>query len=226
MTVREDQQGHRARLRDRFLNGGAQAIHDYELLELMLFSANPRGDVKPLAKELLRRFKSFGGVINASPLELLQVKDLGKSGIAMLKAVQLAAQLLLKEGFQEKPLLDSWHHVVDYCKITMGHLKIEQLRLLFLDHHHQLLADEVHQQGTINHTPVYIREVIKRALELGAAGLVVVHNHPTGDPTPSQDDIDVTKEMHEAALRLGIIVHDHIIIGQNKHTSFRLQGML
>lgn len=222
----DHQQGHRSRLRDRFLNGGASALNDYELLEIILFAANPRGDVKPLAKELLKTFGSFSGVFHASTHDLLKVKALGRAGVAALKAVHLACQLLLKENFKKRPLLFSGQEVVDYCKITMAHLQIEQLRLLFLDRQHQLIAEEVQQEGTIDHTPVYIREVIKRALELGASGLVVVHNHPSGDPTPSRADIKVTRDMQEAAATMGIIVHDHIIIGQNRHTSFRTQGLI
>ena len=226
MSTLDHQQGHRARLRERFLTGGSSAVSDYELLEIILFAANPRSDVKPLAKELLKTFGSFSGVFQAAAHDLFKVKSLGKAGVAALKAVQMACQLLLKENFKDRPLLFSGQEVVDYCKLTMAHLRIEQLRLLFLDRQHQLIAEEVQQQGTIDHTPVYIREVIKRALELGAAGLVVVHNHPSGDPTPSRADIKVTRDMQEAAATMGIIVHDHIIIGQNRHTSLRTQGLI
>lgn len=226
MSTADHQQGHRGRLRDRFLKGGATALHDYELLEIILFAANARSDVKPLAKELLKTFGSFSGVFQASTYDLLKIKSLGNAGVAALKAVHVACQLLLKENFKERPLLLSGQEVVDYCKVTMAHLPIEQLRLLFLDRQHQLIAEEVQQQGTIDHIPVYIREVIKRALELGASGLVVVHNHPSGDPTPSKADIAATRDMQEAAATMGIIVHDHIIIGQNRHTSFRAQGLI
>jgi DNA repair protein RadC len=226
VSTADHQQGHRSRLRERFLNGGASAINDYELMEMILFAANPRGDVKPLAKDLIKTFGSFSAVFQASSHDLLKVKTLGKAGAAMLKAVQLASQMLVKENFKSRPLLFSGQEVIDYCKVTMAHLQIEQLRLLYLDRQHQLIAEEVQQQGTIDHTPVYIREVIKRALELGAAGLIVVHNHPSGDPTPSRADIQVTRDMQDAAATLGIIVHDHIIIGQNRHTSFRTQGLI
>jgi DNA repair protein RadC len=226
VSTNDHQQGHRSRLRERFLNGGASAISDYELLEMLLFAANPRGDVKPLAKDLIRIFGSFAGVFQATPNDLLKIKALGKAGAAMLKAVQLASQLLVKENFKTRPLFMSEEAVVDYCKVTMAHLTIEQLRLLFLDRQNQLIAEEVQQQGTIDHTPVYIREIIKRALELGASGLIVVHNHPSGDPTPSRADIQVTRDIREAAAVLGIIVHDHIIIGQNRFTSFKMQGLI
>lgn len=218
--------GHRQRLRDRFINGGPEAVADYELLELILFAAYPRGDVKPLAKELLKKFKSFSGVLRAGESELMQVKGFGQAGYAALKVIEYAAQKLLQNDLSDRPILSNWQHVLNYCKISMGHLKNEQLRLLFLDRHHRLICDEVQQEGTIDHTPVYIREVIKRALELGASGLIVVHNHPSGDPTPSKSDISVTQKIMEASEKLGILLHDHVIIAGSKHLSFRTQGLL
>ena len=218
--------GHRQRLRDRFINGGPESVAEYELLELVLFAAYPRGDVKPLAKDLLKKFKTFSGVIRASESELMQIKGFGQAGYAALKVVESAAQKLLQHDMSDRPILSNWQHVLNYCKATMGHLKNEQLRLLFLDRHHHLICDEVQQEGTIDHTPVYIREVIKRALELGASGLIVVHNHPSGDPTPSKADISVTQKIMEASEKLGILLHDHVIIAGHKHLSFRTQGLL
>lgn len=218
--------GHRARLRERFLMGGNEAVAEYELLELILFAAFPRGDIKPLAKDLLKAFKTFSGVIRASEGELLRFKGMGKAGVTALKVAEAAAQKLLLEKAQSGPLQSTLPQVIDYCKVAMGGLKNEQLRLLFLDKRHQIIADEVQQEGTVDHTPVYTREVIKRALELGASGLIIVHNHPSGDPTPSQSDIRVTKDIQDAAERLNIQVHDHIIIGKDTHVSFRAKGLL
>lgn len=218
--------GHRKRLRDRFLNGGADAVADYELLEMILFSAHPRGDVKPLAKQLLKVYKNFAGVIKANPQDLLKQPGVGEAAVSALKVIEASVIHMLRYELEESPILASGHQVLEYCKLTMGHLKNEQLRLLFLDRHNRLIADEVQQEGTIDHTPVYTREVIKRALELGASGMIVVHNHPTGDPTPSRSDITVTQEIKEAADRLGIFVHDHIIIGKSTHTSMRAKGLV
>ncbi|NCP62273.1 MAG: DNA repair protein RadC [Alphaproteobacteria bacterium] len=224
----EDQHrlGHRARLRERFLVGNVEAVADYELLELVLFAAFPRGDIKPLAKTLLKAFKTFSGVITASEIELLRYKGMGKAGVAALKVVEASAQKLLREKAQIGPLQSTFPQVIDYCKVAMGSLKNEQLRLLFLDKRHQIITDEVQQTGTVDHTPVYTREVIKRALELGASGLIIVHNHPSGDPTPSQADIKATRDIQSAAEKLNIQVHDHIIIAKDTHVSFRAKGLM
>jgi len=226
--VAEDQHrlGHRARLRERFLVGNVEAVADYELLELVLFAAFPRGDIKPLAKTLLKAFKTFSGVITASEIELLCYKGMGKAGVAALKVVEASAQKLLREKAQIGPLQSTFPQVIDYCKVAMGSLKNEQLRLLFLDKRHQIITDEVQQTGTVDHTPVYTREVIKRALELGASGLIIVHNHPSGDPTPSQADIKATRDIQSAAEKLNIQVHDHIIIAKDTHVSFRAKGLM
>ncbi len=226
MTQDQHRLGHRARLRERFLMGSIEAVAEYELLELILFAAFPRGDIKPLAKQLLKEFKTFSGVINASEIELLRFKGMGKSGVAALKVVAASAQKLLQEKTRIGPLQSTLPQVIEYCRVAMGSLKNEQLRLLFLDKKNQIITDEVQQEGTVDHTPVYTREVIKRALELGASGLIIVHNHPSGDPTPSQSDIRVTKDIQEAAERLSIQVHDHIIIGKDNHVSFRAKGLL
>lgn len=222
----EHQKGHRSRLRARFMKAGLRGIADYELLELVLFAAYPRGDVKPLAKELLAHFKTFTGVIHASEIELLRIKGIGPAAVATLKIAGAFGEKLLQEGLQRGPVNSNLEKVVDYCRLAMEHLREEQLRLLFLDKKYQLIADEVQQTGTVDHTPVYPREVIKRALELGASGIILVHNHPTGDPTPSRADVEVTKEIQEACVKLGIEVHDHIIIGKKEHISFRAKGLI
>jgi DNA repair protein RadC len=213
-------------LRKRFLTGGLEAVADYELLELVLFAAFPRGDIKPLAKTLLKEFKSFSGVIRASEVELLRFKGMGAAGVTALKVIAASVQKLLQETAQAGPLQSTLPQVINYCRVAMGSLQNEQLRLLFLDKKNQIIRDEVQQEGTVDHTPVYTREVIKRALELGASGLIIVHNHPSGDPTPSQADIRVTRDIQEAAEKLSIQVHDHIIIAKDAYLSFRAKGLL
>jgi DNA repair protein RadC len=221
-----DYLGHRERLRSRFLKRGADAVGDYELLELLLFNARPRGDVKPLAKALLRRFGDIAGVISASPDELAQVSGLGKSSIATLKAVQAAALKLIIAPLSKRPVLASWQHLLDYYRASMAYLKVEQLRLIYLDRQNKLIADEVLQQGTVDHTPVYPREVVKRALDLGAAAIIMVHNHPGGDSRPSEADIAMTGQVAAAVSAIGIQLHDHVIIGRNGHSSFKSLGLL
>ncbi|MEE9139698.1 MAG: DNA repair protein RadC, partial [Alphaproteobacteria bacterium] len=186
--------GHRRRLRERFLKGGAEALGDYELLELVLFLAQPRRDVKPLAKQLLARFGGFAGVISAQPEALREVPGLGEGGVAALKSVQAAALRLVREEVAERPVIGSWDKLLAYCRASMGREQIEQFRLLFLDHKNRLIADELQQTGTVDHVPVYPREVVKRALSLGASAIIMVHNHPSGDPTPSKGDIEMTRE--------------------------------
>jgi DNA repair protein RadC len=218
--------GHRQRLRDRFLTGGPTALADYELLELLLYQAQPRGDVKPVAKTLIKRFGSFAGVLAATPGELREVKGVKDASIVALKAVEAAALLMARQELINRPILSSWKKLLDYCHAAMAHQKVEQFRLLFLDGKNALIADEVQQRGTINHTPVYPREVVKRALELGASAIIMCHNHPSGDPTPSEDDIAMTREIADAAERLGITLHDHVVIGRKGHRSFRSMGLL
>ena len=218
--------GHRERLRQRFLTAGPESLADYEMLELLLFQAIPRRDVKPLAKELIQKFGSFAAVISASPRELAETGDLGDSTIAVIKIVQAAALRLARIEVLSRPVLSSWQQLLDYCRSAMAREKTEQFRLLFLDRKNALLADEVQQRGTVDHTPVYPREVVKRALELGATALILVHNHPSGDPTPSRADIDMTREVVKAASALGITVHDHLIIGKTGEASFRSLGLL
>jgi len=221
-----DYLGHRKRLRERFLAGGPTALADYELLELLLSQAQPRGDVKPTAKALLRRFGSFGGVIAASPEALGEIEGMGDASIVALKAVQAAALLMQKQDIIQKPVLSSWKSVLDYCHSAMAHEPIEQFRLLFLDGKNALIADEKQSQGTVNHTPVYVREVAKRALALDASAVIMAHNHPTGDPSPSRDDVEMTKAVKIALEKIGIQLHDHIIVGRKGHVSLRSLGYL
>ena len=215
--------GHRKRLRERFRTSGAEALSDYELLEMVLFAAQPRSDVKPLAKSLLRQFGSFAEVVHAPEPLLRQIDGIGEVSISQLKVVAAAATRIAKGQLQERARLSSWNDVIDYCRTSMAFSDKEQFRLLFLDKKNQLIADEVQQTGTVDHTPVYPREVIKRALELSATALILVHNHPSGDPSPSQADIQMTKAIVAIATPLGIAVHDHIIVGKNGHAS--LKGM-
>jgi DNA repair protein RadC len=226
MDDKPDYLGHRARLRERFLKGGADALPDYELLELLLMQAQPRRDMKPLAKDLLRRFGSFQRVISADPQELLEVSGVGEAALVALKSVQAAALRLARAEAMDRPVMSSWQKVLDYCRASMAYGKTEQFRLLFLDRKNVLIADEVQQRGTVDHTPLYPREVVKRALELGASAIILVHNHPSGDPTPSKADIAMTREVIEAALKLGISVHDHIVIGASGHASLKSLGLI
>ncbi len=218
--------GHRQRLRERFLAAGEKGLQDYELLELVLFRAIPRRDLKPLAKQLIDQFGSFSEVISAPVERLREVEGLGEAAVIELKIVQAASLKLSQARVLNRPVLRSWAKVVDYCTASMAYDTTEQFRVLFLDHKHALVADEVQQRGTVNHTPVYPREVVKRALDLGASAIVLVHNHPSGDPTPSRSDIDMTKEIEEAARALKIQVIDHLIIGRGSHVSLRQTGLI
>ncbi len=213
--------GHRERLRDRFRNAGAEALSDYELLEMVLFRAMPRRDVKPLAKALIAHFGSFAEVVHAPPPRLREFAGLGEAAITEIKLIAAAASRVAKGQLKQRKLLSSWASVIDYCRTAMAFADKEQFRILFLDKRNQLIADEVQQIGTVDHTPVYPREVIKRALELSATAIIMVHNHPSGDPTPSSADIQMTKSVIEIASPLGISVHDHIIVGKNGHASLK-----
>jgi DNA repair protein RadC len=218
--------GHRQRLRERFLKGGEKSLPDYEIIELLLFGVIPRGDVKPLAKKLLQECGGLSGLLQADVERLKTISGVGEATITMLKAVQEAACRLVREDINVQPALHSWQAIVDYCRARMSHLTIEQFRLLFLDHKNKIIADEIQQQGTINRTPVFPREVVKRTLELGATSLIMVHNHPSGDPSPSQADIDITHKVIKAARELEIHVLDHLIIGRFGHTSLREQRLI
>jgi DNA repair protein RadC len=213
--------GHRERLRDRFHAAGPDALSDYELLEMVLFTARAQGDVKPLAKTLIKIFGSFGEVINAPEARLRQVKGVGDRTVTELKLIAAAASRIAKGQLKQRTMLSSWNDVIDYCRTSMAFADKEQFRILFLDKRNQLIADEVQQTGTVDHTPVYPREVIKRALELSATAILLVHNHPSGDPTPSQADIQMTRAIIDIATPLGIAVHDHIIVGKNGHASMK-----
>ena len=218
--------GHRARLRQRFLKGGADALADYELLELLLFQAIPRADVKPVAKALLARFGDFAAIMAADAKDLQEVKGVGESVAIALKTVQAAAVKMMRDEVADRPVIGSWKKLLAYCRASMGHEKTEQFRILFLDRKNQLIGDEVQQKGTVDHTPVYPREVAKRALELGASAIIMVHNHPSGDPTPSDADIAMTDEVEKALDALGISLHDHVVIGRKGHVSFKSAGLL
>ncbi len=218
--------GHRQRLRDRFLKGGADALPDYELLELILFRAIPRRDTKPLAKALIERFGGFNEAISAPIERLLDVQGVSQAVAAELKIVQAASLRLAQAQVLERPAISSWKAMIDYCTAAMAYENNEQFRILFLDRKNILIADEIQSRGTIDHTPVYPREVVKRALELGASAIILVHNHPSGDPTPSRADVDMTKRIEDAAKPLGVMVHDHLVIGKGNHASLRQLGLL
>ena len=218
--------GHRERLRRRFREAGADAPPDYELLEMILFRAVPRRDTKPLAKAILAHFGSFAEALNAPEERFKEVPGLGEAAITEIKLVRAAALRLMRGEVLERPVLASWSQVLDYCRASMGFEAKEQFRILFLDKRNQIIADEVQQKGTVDHTPVYVREVVKRALELSATVIVLVHNHPSGDPTPSRADIEMTKQIVSSAKSLGIVVHDHIIVGKQGHASFRGLGLI
>ena len=213
--------GHRERLRGRFREAGSEAVSDYELLELVLFRTIPQRDLKPLCKQLIAKFGSFAEVLAAPQQRLEEVKGIKEATATDLKIVHAAASRLAKGNVQKRPILSSWSNVIDYCRTAMAFADKEQFRLLFLDKRNQLIADEVQQTGTVDHTPVYPREVVKRALELSATALILVHNHPSGDPTPSRADIQMTQAIIDVAKPLGIAVHDHIIVGKEGHASFK-----
>ena len=217
--------GHRLRLRERFLAAGPDALADHEMLEIVLF-ALPRRDTKPLARALLSRFGSFARVIAAPVQDLLTVEGLGEAGVAALKSVQAAALRLLRAEVIDQPVLSNWDRLMAYLGAELSRERVEQFRVLFLDNRNHLLADEAQQRGTVNHTPVYPREVAKRALELHATALILVHNHPSGDPTPSRDDIAMTLQIKAAATALSIVLHDHIVVGNGRWLSFRKEGLL
>lgn len=217
---------HRKRLRERFMRAGTVAVADYELLELVLFRAIPRQDVKPLAKRLLDIFGDFNHVISASPMRLGDVPGVGEAVIQELKIVEAAAHRLAQARVLGRDVLSSWEALMTYCKTAMAHRETEEFRVLFLDRKNVLIADEAQAKGTIDHVPVYPREVVKRALELGASALILVHNHPSGDPEPSGADITMTHRIADAADALGIKLHDHIVIGKARDESFRSMGLL
>ncbi len=217
---------HRKRLRERFLNGGAAAMPDYELLEMVLFRAIPRQDVKPLARRLTEAFGSLADVVGASAADLNRIDGVGDAVVVELKLAQAMAARLARARVLDRPVISSWDALLDYCHTAMAHRGTEQFRVLFLDRKNRLIADEGMGEGTVDHVPVYPREVLKRALELNASALILVHNHPSGDPEPSQADITMTAQIAQAAQTLSITVHDHLIIGRERETSFRARGLL
>lgn len=217
---------HRQRLRARFSEGGAAAMPDYELLELLLFRTIPRQDVKPLARRLLDTFGDLNRVVTAPPARLVQVPGVGEAVAQDLKIMEAVAQRMMRARVMQRPVLSSWDALLDYCHTAMAHRDTEQFRILFLDRKNVLIADEEQARGTVDHVPVYPREVVRRALELNASALILVHNHPSGDPTPSQSDIAMTEQVQAAAHALGIVLHDHLVIGRGREVSFRAQGYL
>lgn len=217
---------HRARLRQRFMDGGATAVPDYELLELILFRSIPRRDVKPIARMLLDRFGDFNRVITAPPERLAQVPGIGEAVITDLKVLEAAAHRMARAKVMQRHVLSSWDALLDYCHTVMAHRETEQFRVLFLDRKNCLIADEEQAKGTVDHVPVYPREIAKQALELNASALILVHNHPSGDPSPSASDIAMTDRILQALDALGITLHDHLIIGKSSELSFRSSGYL
>lgn len=218
--------GHRQRLRERFLAGGGDALPDYELLELILFSAVPRKDTKGIAKALIAAFGDFEGVISAEPARLREVPDVKDAIVAQLKVIETAAQRLTRSKIKDKTVLSSWSALMAYCKSRMARLEREEFRILFLDRKNVLIADEAQGRGTVDHVPVYPREIMKRALELNASAIILAHNHPSGDPTPSRADIEMTKQIVAVAKPLGVTVHDHVIIAREMDASFKALGLL
>ena len=226
MSTKPHYLGHRQRLKDRFMRDAGASLPDYEMLELVLFLAKPRAEVKPLAKALITRFGSFADVISADAKELVAVKGVGENTAVALKTIRAAAIRLAREQVMNQPVISSWQKLLDYCRASLAFAKTEEFRVLFLDRKNVLIADEMQQTGTVDHTPVYPREVVKRALDLGASAIIMVHNHPSGDPTPSKGDIEMTTEVREACEKLGISLHDHLIIGKSGHASFKSLGLL
>ncbi|MEM7723312.1 MAG: DNA repair protein RadC [Pseudomonadota bacterium] len=217
---------HRDRLRTRFTEGGADAVPDYELLEMILYRALPRGDTKPLAKRLIGVFGDLNRVLAAPAARLKDVDGVGSAVVFELKLMEAVGHRMARAKVLKRPLLSSWDALLDYCQTAMAHRDLEQFRVLYLDRKNTLIVDEAQGSGTVDHVPVYPREVVKRALELNASALILVHNHPSGDPSPSQSDIDMTYAIRDAAAALGITIHDHLIIGKARHLSFRSEGYL
>ncbi len=218
--------GHRDRLRKRFLTAGPGALADHEMLELLLFQAIPRRDTKPIAKALLDRFGSYGAVLRAGPEALMEVKGIGETGAVMLRAIADAAERMARHEIMGQPVLSSWDALLDYLTISLGHYDSERFRILFLDVKNRLIRDEEQQKGTVNHTPVYPREVMRRALELGASAIILVHNHPSGNPDPSRADVEMTKTIQDAGAKIGVTLHDHVIVSRTGTLSFRSRGLL
>lgn len=218
--------GHRERLRDRFLSSGESALADHELLELLLFYAIPRRDTKSIAKTLLQSFGSLAGALSAPAGDLAAISGLSENSATLLKAVHAAAMRMGQKSVLNQPVLSNWELLLKYCHVAMAHTQTEQLRILFLDKKNKLIRDEVQQRGTVDHTPAYPREIIKLALNIGASAIILVHNHPSGDPSPSRADMQLTDTVAEVAQLMGITLHDHIIIAKSAHYSFRAEGLI
>lgn len=218
--------GHRQRLRERFVHSGSDALQDYELLELLLFMAIPRRDVKPLAKTLLQRFGSLSEVMSASHSALTQTDGISENTATAIKTVAALTARSMKQELMQKPVLNNWTRLMDYCHMSMAHETKEHFRILFLNKKNELIADEIQGSGTVDHTPAYPREIMKRSLELGATALILMHNHPSGDPKPSRADIDMTNAIIAAAQPFNIVIHDHVIIARHGYTSFRNEGLI
>ncbi len=218
--------GHRERLKSKLHNQGANALADYELLEVYLFRSIARRDTKPIAKDLITKFGNFSAVMAADYNRLIEVKGVGDAVAKDIMLVNAVSLRMMQDDLTDKPILSSWSALVQYCQAAMAYSKVEEFRIIFLNKHNRIIVDEVHQQGTIDHTPVYPREVIKRALELSASAIVLVHNHPSGDPTPSPADIRMTNQIIEAGTPIGISVHDHLIISKDGHASFKMLGLI
>ncbi len=221
-----DAAGHRARLRARLLSGGDEALADYEVLEYLLMTAIPRTDMKPLAQSLLGRFGTLAGVFNADAAALSKHPGMGETSAAALKVVALAARRLARTGVQEQPLLSSWQALIDYLTIDMAHLNHERVRVLYLDTRNRLVLDDLVTDGSLDEAAIHPREVVKKALDVGAAALILVHNHPSGSPEPSRADVQITRRIAEAGRLLGIVVHDHVIIGREGHVSLKAKGLI
>jgi DNA repair protein RadC len=217
--------GHRDRLRERFLNA-PEALPDYELLELLLFMAIPRKDVKPIAKQLIDRFNNMNGVLNASLNDLQSINGISHNTAIAIRAIRAAGLKLLQQDMMGRPILNSWSRLIEYCQAAMANENKEHFRLLFLNKKNEIIADEVQQSGTVDHTPAYPREIMKRALELGATAIILVHNHPSGDPSPSEADVQMTKAIQAAAAPFDIVIHDHLIVSRNGTTSFKTLGLI
>ncbi len=222
----DDKVGHRKRLRDKILASGANSLADYELLEAMLFAANPRQDVKPIAKALIKKFGSINKVVGADDSALKGIEGVGESVIATLRVLKTTCERMVKDELKQKPVIDSWLALVDYCKLAMKDRKTEEFRVLYMNSRNMLIDDVVMQEGTVNHTHAYPREVVKKALDFGAASLILVHNHPSGEASPSKADIELTRQMQTAAEALSVKLQDHLIIGGNDHFSFRAHGLI
>ncbi len=218
--------GHRERLRKKLLECSGDAFADYELLELLLTIAIPRRDVKPLAKDLLKKFSSFAGVINAPQSELLEINGIGETTVAIFKIIRLSIVKTLKDKVQESSVISNWNELIDYCKLNIGNKKIEEFHVLYLDTKCHLIKDETHSIGTINTSSVYPREILKRVLEVGASSIIIVHNHPTGDPKPSTADINITKKIEESLKTIDVTLHDHVIVGRGNYLSLKAFGVL